>query len=466
MLDWPIKTKKVTNLLLDQENTRIPLNGLSQQELIQDLVDNEDVFQIAESIVSNNYFGHENLIAIKSDIKNRFIVLEGNRRLAALKVLLQPDIISGSLLSKFKKLTIDFDPKITEVPVAIAPNRVDAERVIANIHTKDYRRKWKPLREAYFYKKKINEGHSIQELTDLYGGVDVKRWVTMIDMHHMAKSLDLESDLKKVVHNDRIFPITNLERMYDATEVRNFLGINIDSSGKVTGEIIKEEFEKGFKKIVEDVAAGEIDSRSMRNSSRRKKYLKKLPDEYIPDKSEKGFFTADSFSEEQIEFDKEEHESKYQKKKHSRRTPKGLIPAGISFNLDNSSLHDLFKELKKIPVKDCPTAAAILFRSFLQKSLHQYFVEVGVIKDKSVDKKLEQLINLVKSKDSGIEDKAAIEAAVKNKSDLDEIFTTHSMNAITHNRTFSVSENHVRTIWNNYEGLMKIILNPEHKDDE
>jgi hypothetical protein len=353
-----------------------------------------------------------------------------------------------------------FDDLVTEIPVRIAPTRDEAERVIANIHTKNYRRTWKPLREAYFYKKKINEGYSIDELRDNYSGVDIKRWISMLDMHHIAKSLDLDEKIKKIVHNDRTFPITNLERMYDASEVREFLGIEFDSESKVRGKTKEEEFKKGFNKIVEDVAKGDIDSRSMSNSKARKKYLRNLDENFTPDTSKEGNFTAESFEEFNLEFDKEGHKKEYEKEKRSRRKPSGLIPSGITYNLNNSSLQELFKELKRIKVKECPNATAILFCSFLERSLHQYFLEKEVI-DPSEDYYLEKLMNLVKNRPkSGITDDKAIEAARRNENKVENLYTTYSLNAIKHNKDFTVTEDYVRSLWNNYEGLMKIILNP------
>jgi len=459
MENWPDLKIPITNLVLDSENTRIPRSDLGQQELIQDLVEFEDVYEIAKSIVNNGFFPSENLIVIQSNKKNIYTVLEGNRRIAALKVLFQPEILIGSSQKKFQALSKNFLNKIIEVRTVLAPSREDAEIIIANIHTHNYRRKWAPLRQAYFYKQKIDAKTTIEELISSYPGVDIKRFISMLDMHHIAKSYRFENqEADMLVHNERAFPITTLERMYDSPDVRKFLGIEFDKNGKVNGKISKKEFSKGFKKIVKDITEGTVDSRTMSKSHQRKKYLKEFSSVDKPNVDKKGFFLAENFEVDEMDFDKGEHEKKVNKKR-SKRLPKGLIPSGITFNLDNSSLQELFIELKKIDVKKCPNATGILFCSFLERSLHQFFIDTKVIK---VDQKvsLEKLMNLVNSNKSGIQDPKAIEAAKRNTNKMTDLYSTYSMNAVKHNKDFSFSEETVRNLWNNFEALIKLILNP------
>ncbi len=50
---------------------------------------------MAKSIVLRGYFPNEPLLAIKE--KDRYVVVEGNRRLAALKALREPGLLEGSL---------------------------------------------------------------------------------------------------------------------------------------------------------------------------------------------------------------------------------------------------------------------------------------------------------------------------------------------------------------------------------
>ena len=75
-------------LLLDPENPRLPedILGEDQNELIEYVAGEYDSLSIAKSISLYGYFLSEPLIAIENE-DDHYLVVEGNRRLAALKLL-------------------------------------------------------------------------------------------------------------------------------------------------------------------------------------------------------------------------------------------------------------------------------------------------------------------------------------------------------------------------------------------
>ena len=90
---WRPTKAKVTTLKLDPENPRIPPTGklLSQGELLAELIEHDNVYDLAKRITTKGYHVDERLIVVQQD--GQTIVLEGNRRLAALKSLLSPDAV-------------------------------------------------------------------------------------------------------------------------------------------------------------------------------------------------------------------------------------------------------------------------------------------------------------------------------------------------------------------------------------
>ena len=87
---WKERSILVTSLLLDTLNPRLPIadKSLSQAELIEELVVHDDVYSLAKSIAEKGYYPGESLIGIQENGKK--CILEGNRRLAALKLLISP----------------------------------------------------------------------------------------------------------------------------------------------------------------------------------------------------------------------------------------------------------------------------------------------------------------------------------------------------------------------------------------
>jgi len=83
---WKEKPGAVTTLQLDSLNNRIPTSGalLEQRDLIAELVEHENVYDLARDIAEHGYSPVEALIGVVEDAKS--IIIEGNRRLAALKM--------------------------------------------------------------------------------------------------------------------------------------------------------------------------------------------------------------------------------------------------------------------------------------------------------------------------------------------------------------------------------------------
>jgi hypothetical protein len=88
--NWSTKPRSVTNLHLDAKNPRLgrETSARAPREIIQYLFDHDKALEVAESIVARGYFPNEPLLAISEN--DQLVVVEGNRRLAALKALREP----------------------------------------------------------------------------------------------------------------------------------------------------------------------------------------------------------------------------------------------------------------------------------------------------------------------------------------------------------------------------------------
>ena len=79
----------VTNLLLDGDNPRLPerLRRASPSDLVKFLYEEGVLEELAQSYLDNGFFQHEPLIVLPTGEQGKYTVVEGNRRLAALKIL-------------------------------------------------------------------------------------------------------------------------------------------------------------------------------------------------------------------------------------------------------------------------------------------------------------------------------------------------------------------------------------------
>ena len=96
-----ITTIKVSELAFDVKNPRLVEFDLTLKstdaEIIEILWEAMDVREVALSIIASGFFRHEPVIVARENERN--VVIEGNRRLAAVKILLDPTVAGESNVS-------------------------------------------------------------------------------------------------------------------------------------------------------------------------------------------------------------------------------------------------------------------------------------------------------------------------------------------------------------------------------
>jgi ParB-like nuclease domain len=121
-----IQMMKVGDLLLDAKNPRLTSSsaGTSQTDLLRVLWSEMSVDEIALSIAANGFFKEEPLFVIPSgEADHKYIVIEGNRRLAAVMVLRDASIRKLLKASNLPSLTKEQLSKLDELPVSIYSSR-------------------------------------------------------------------------------------------------------------------------------------------------------------------------------------------------------------------------------------------------------------------------------------------------------------------------------------------------------
>jgi hypothetical protein len=129
----PLVETKVSELHFDHENPRLAEYGISkatpEKEILKILWDAMDVRELVQSISASGFFRHEALIIAEEDGKK--VVIEGNRRLAALKVLLSNVAVENGW--QIPELTPEQREALQTVPT-INSNREEAWRFLGFKH--------------------------------------------------------------------------------------------------------------------------------------------------------------------------------------------------------------------------------------------------------------------------------------------------------------------------------------------
>ena len=483
---WKKSHFKPTNLLLDPLNPRIPGagEGLSQRDIIKDLVENDNVIELANSIVGIGYFLGEALIIVRE--KQKRYVLEGNRRLAAVKLLLSPEAAPDQYWQRrFRVLASNFDPnKVQKLEVRIAPSREAAAPLIMTKHTLNLFERWSPLMQAKSYRNLVDGGFTVEEIASLYNiqPSEITDSLQRYSMYSIACSLNLPEEIAKKVHSPRNFTITTLERLYKNPKANDFLGISFDELKNLIGHVDVKEFIKGYSRIISDIATGKVHSRVLNTSAEIEKYLASI-DNYKPDLGKKGKFTTDTFLESSKEGDVNETIISTGRKKPIRKyIRRAMIPKYFNCSVNNRRIIDVFDELKKLWVTQYPNSVGIMFRSLLEMSLGYYLHRTNhlkkIIEIESERRKknnqslprnwqpsLSRMLKYIINEDVDIITDGnllkVIQKFVSHKHDIISIDTLH---LFAHNQHFSPNEQMLRDIWSQLEGLLEIILvEPEKK---
>lgn len=353
--DWKEKTVSIQQLLLDEENIRLDLQNKSQDAVITDLFINEKAMEILESIYKNGFFPDETPVVIESNKK--YIVIDGNRRVVALKAMFSPKIAPKKFEARIAKMMKNYIP-IDKIRVVVVPNREKANYYLAAKHTKTTRRPWSALRRAYFYYAQKEGGVNIETLIERYENKDIPKYIKMYEMQRIALSLDNISDNVRQEVSSKDFEISTLERLYSDKYVQNKLGINFNP---ITGEVSvssSQDFDKAFSKIVTDIVEKRISSRQeIKETEGRKKYI--------------DSFLKDSIKGTQISADK------FKPKKIIRASVFGIIPKEIVSTLGSPAIDRVIEELQEINYTKFPNITTDALRSLLEAILKKYFDRIG-----------------------------------------------------------------------------------------
>ena len=467
---WKEKNVNVTMLKLDNKNPRFAniQREITQNDLINEMIVNYKVYDLAKSIAEDGFFPDKNLICLVEN--TNYVVVEGNRRLAALKALLTPEIVIEKFYKRFKRLNSIIETSyILKIDIIIAPSRESANPIVFKEHTDRTSIPWSRIMQAEFYKTQLENEVSLDELASKYNKTkpEITSFLKMINMYEIACNLDYsDKKYKEGILNKQGFNASVLERIYDSQIMKDCLKFDFDSYGHIRGTTKKEDFKKAYTKVIEDILDGNINTRKLNKKEDFEKYKEGLID-WLTTSS--GRFTQKDLS---IETPIPENilKTKKSKVKKTIQQSSGIIPPGIPFTLEGATnLKYFYSELKKMPVKSYPNSVAAALRAFLEKSILMYLKkkkikklsinEDGVIEEKKLeDLSLGNIIDCITKKDVNIMEDDNIKKILRQFKTSPDKVSLNALNSIMHNEEYSLKEEEVRKIWDKLEGVFREIL--------
>jgi hypothetical protein len=377
---WPTNRLSVASLHLDAKNPRLgrETSARAPREIIQYLFEHDKAIEVAESIASRGYFPNEPLLAVVEN--GRHVVVEGNRRLAALKALREPGLLEGSLQRQVERLSRRIaDPlALARVPVTTAPSRRATDRQIAGRHIGTPVLAWQAENRASFILEKLAEGYSNDELrVDLgFTIADIQQARQTRAIADMARSLDLPEEVKAKLDNPRAKLFTTLERVFDSSVGRDYLKVEPDPDHGLRGTTTKSEFVRGFARLVTDVALGKQSSRTLNTNDNIRAYFEGWDSKDRPAAKRGSFVPSDVIHGSSV--------ASPSYKPESSPTPRRLklesatvLPRDFKVRFGNARLTDIRRELIKLKRRDYPNAGSVLLRVFFELAVINYLERAG-----------------------------------------------------------------------------------------
>lgn len=224
------KYYNIKQLRLDNLNPRLPLERRNdtQIDLLLYMEKYFDLLPIARSMSDNGYFDEEPLIVIpKNDEPDAYIVIEGNRRLAALKFLTDSELRARSIYKDtYEKLAESAVENLNEVPAIRYETRALTQSMLGFRHISGIM-KWSAFNKARFIHDFVRDKRELDysQIARILGVQTsvIRRNYTIYRVYLQAQSL--EYDTSRLERNFSIF-FTALGYL----PIQNYIGIKIANS--------------------------------------------------------------------------------------------------------------------------------------------------------------------------------------------------------------------------------------------
>ena len=231
-LSHSINLTEIENLFLDPSNPRLGLGLLkppASQDKVLEYMRSWSLEELAISFLENGYWPQEAVIVVKEELygpPKRLVVVEGNRRIAALKYL-QKATTGEPVPQAWKRITEGVDPDenlFTEVPYILADSREDVIAFLGFRHVTGIKQ-WAPAEKAEFIARLVDENNmSFESVRRQIGSrIDtVRRNYIAFRILKQISELNIEVSEEGI---DRRFSVLFLALREPG--VRDFLGVDI-----------------------------------------------------------------------------------------------------------------------------------------------------------------------------------------------------------------------------------------------
>lgn len=468
-----IEEVDVAALRLDVSNYRFPESQASELEALRYLYANHAVVDVASAIVRNGYVDNELPMVVIED--GRYIVLEGNRRTAAILGLLDPSLVPASE-AKLNRLRKDYPLEADAIPTRIRamvfPDRDAAASVLARLHIGDSKKPWSLDEQAKFVLAQLDDGATAQQLRERFPVIkSVARLVRMNSVREMLKTTEFGDSALRAYAASPNLAMSAFEYAYKNAEIRSLLGLEFARNGKLEARPSTPAQLRVLARLIRGFQTEELSTRQgfKKNSPELANLLRDLRteagerddrDAAAPGDDENHNTSSTGNGEGDYSPNSGTSDPKPGTGSRGQNSPeskKYLDWSGINEAQLPVPLKHRVRELRRIEVAELPAASVILMRTVLEAVIKEHYTLTG---PPEVTGALSDVMERVTS-DYGNErllsNAIGMVNRVKNR-DHAVVGTGAWFNFVTHSVNVTVKADHVHDAWRTISPLVRFLL--------
>lgn len=211
------------------ENPRHAIANSEEDTLkkLFEAVGNQYMLNLAEDVQKNGLLGNQQIVVVYAEEANKYVVYEGNRRVAAIKLLLNPDWFSF-----LDRATIDKAKRIgqlggmPEVISCYVTDEQEAFFIMERLHSGEDKgrgiKQWTP-REKEAFKVRQSHEKNLSYLIDFYvkkhfDGLDITTILPFTTIQRIFNNREIKKQIGLDISNERTFTATRMQLVIDASE--------------------------------------------------------------------------------------------------------------------------------------------------------------------------------------------------------------------------------------------------------
>ena len=270
----PITKVAVASLRLDPENYRFPATQDSDPAAMNYLFQSHGCMDVARLILRSGYFDNE--IPLVTPEGDSYVILEGNRRVAALRALKKPSLVPAyqtELERLLKRHASEAAELPEEIRVMVVDSREGAAPHLARLHVGENKRSWDLDEQAKFVLAQLVDGTDPTMLKELLPGIpSVPRLIRMGRMRQLLQQISFTDPGVDEYAKGVGLKMSVFEYAYKDPQIQRLMGVSFTREGNLATIPETPKQVAVLERIIDGFRAKELSTRKVLNDKKGEDY--------------------------------------------------------------------------------------------------------------------------------------------------------------------------------------------------